>query len=117
MPQIKVNDEQFENIIILYLLDKVTESSYNSSNQNFNDLMKKMNRGGIKTYLYSCFLEMDGNSKVKYNQIKSILNGGKGQASIIVAEDFVKEIVSKVIGKENPNTKKLKQLLESLEGE
>lgn len=117
MSQIKLNEQQFEDIVVLYLLDKITESSYESKNPKFNDLMKKMNRGGIKSYLYAYFLEMNTNSKVKYNQVKSVLNGGKGQASIIVAESFIKEIVSKVIGKENPNPKKLQKLIEEIDND
>lgn len=117
MPQVNLSNSEFEDIVVLFLLDKVMGNNKNEVNKSFDDLVLKLNRSGVKQYLYKCFLEMPGDSKVKYNRIKKILDGKKGQAAIIITEEFVREIVSKVVGKENPNPRKLKQLLEELDDE
>lgn len=116
MAAININVAQFEDIVILYLLDKITDR-YTSKGVRFKNLIKNIDKLGIKQYLYKYFLTTNADSKVKYKQVMNVLNGKKGQASIIVTEEFVKDIVSKVIGKDDPNPRKLKSLLEELNDE
>jgi hypothetical protein len=72
MGSITVTPEDYQDVLIAYLLDLLTNGSP-TDNEIFNDLVKRMKGLGLKSVVLNAFLEMDSQSRVKYKMIRNTL--------------------------------------------
>lgn len=76
MPKINVNNEQWSDVVLVYLLDTIRkEKVLDSTSDDFKDFMKKA-RQVIRPLLVKHFLVMDPEIRVKYRLIRSAFSRG-----------------------------------------
>ena len=87
MSQISVSTKGWEDIIVCYLLDVVTNGIGNVDNPKFANLIHTLKGLGAKSPLLSYFLEEDAFNRVKYRMIRGQLVGEPGQARIYISRE------------------------------
>ena len=103
MAKINVTPEEFGDVVISFLLDKILHPDdviYN--NKEFDKLVLRMGDKGMKTIFMKYYYGMDSNLRVKYKRIKDIFEGTKDSMYTI-------NITSKK-GKEKKEPKKKESL-------
>ncbi|MFW6129962.1 MAG: hypothetical protein ACOC56_02185 [Atribacterota bacterium] len=86
MASIVVDSNTFPDIVASYLLDIMINDS-EIENELFDEILEKLQRGGMKSYLMNYFLQMDGESRIKYKMIKQTLRNETNQKSVITIRE------------------------------
>ncbi len=81
MASIKIKHERFPDIVVIYLLD-VLMHGCEIENELFDDLIERIKKSGLKTYLINYFLYTDSSIRVKYKNIRKAIKDSKGSASL-----------------------------------
>ena len=84
MAKISVTSNEFADIVISFLLDKIMHSDeIIPDNEIFNDLSEKMRSKGMRSVLLQYYFDMDTNSRVKYKRIKGVFDNSSSNKSVI----------------------------------
>lgn len=70
MSKIKVNDIEFPNVVVAYLLDMMIHEDEPSGNDLFDGLIKNFKQKGMFPILLKYFRQMDPTDRRKYKFIK-----------------------------------------------
>ena len=71
MSKITVSPEDFSDVVVSYLFDKMLNpDEVTTGNEDFNKLVDDMNKKGMRPLLMKYYLNMDGNDRLKYKRIK-----------------------------------------------
>ncbi len=72
---ININSEEFADIVVSYILDMSRDDSILPDNERFRKFITIMKDRGIKTEAFNVFVDMDAETRSKYRQIKSSIDG------------------------------------------
>ena len=117
MAGINITKSEFEDIICLYILDKLLKP--NTINPAFTNIMKKMKELGMQSFLYNYFQKVPSETRVNYKRFMDSFK--KDQTALFINEEDLQEltefIVKKTLDKDNINIKKLELLHEIVSNE
>jgi hypothetical protein len=133
MAKINVKPEEFPDIVVSFLLDKLLHpKEVVPENEEFNDVAKKMKDKALNTTLMQYYLGMDARKRNDYKRIKDVFDGTSQDMMVINISPFeskkkrekakkkegiIKKVINKLIKKESLDSKELSLLLEELEVE
>ena len=131
MAKIRVEPNEFADIVISFLLDKMIHpEEVVPNNDDFNEFIEKIRGKGLKTLMMKYFLNMDSKTRVKYKLIKDVFEEGSSETSVInispekvekkkevSKKSLLKKIIKKLISSGTIADNEEKMLLESLEEE
>ena len=131
MAKIRVEPNEFADVVISFLLDKILHpEEVVPNNDDFNEFTEKIRGKGLKTLMMKYYLNMDSRTRVKYKIIKDVFEEGSSETSVINIlpekvekkkemgkKNLLKKIIKKIIGDGTITDKEKKTLLESLEEE
>jgi hypothetical protein len=85
MSQITVTPRDFFDVVVNYLLDITTDNPF-KNDPDIDTLVKKIKNSGLRSNLFTFFLDEDGINRVKYKMIRKILldevPSGEGKISV-----------------------------------
>lgn len=131
MAKIRVEPNEFADIVISFLLDKMLHpEEVVPNNDDFNEFTEKIRDKGLKTLMMKYYLNIDSRTRVKYKIIKDVFEEGSSETSVINIspekvekkkemgkKNLLKKIIKRMIGDETITDKEKNMLLESLEEE
>jgi|WetSurMetagenome_2_1015567.scaffolds.fasta_scaffold01001_28 hypothetical protein len=83
MSSIIVSTEDYQDILMVYLLDMLNNGN-KVNNPLFDKFLSKLNLAGLKGPLLNCVLEMDAQNRIQYSIIKSSLFNGTERTTITI---------------------------------
>ena len=127
MSKINVTANEFADIVVSFLLDKLLNpDEVIPSNEDFDKYMEKMKLKGMKSVSLTYYLGLDTNLRVAYKRIKSVFEDDKSGSSVIYIypnkkakeetdkkASMVKRIMKKLLKKEDISKKERNLLIES----
>lgn len=109
MSKINITSNEFSDIVVSFLFDKMLHpDEVSPDNDNFNKLIENMRGKGLKSLFMNYYLKMDSNMRVKYKRIKdtfddtnksSIINIKPEKAKGDIQEPEKRGLLKRVIGK------------------
>lgn len=96
MSSLNLNLEEFNDIVVLFLYDKIN----NTSKDNISEVIDKMNSLGLKSVLYKRYLQISSNTRMKYKIIKPFFERGDAMTLFLsnkIKEDFFNQEYIKLI--------------------
>ena len=93
MGSIITTPEDYQNVLIAYLLDLLVHGNP-TDNEVFDELLKKIKQMGLKSHVLNAFLEMDQQARVQYRMIRGTLmkeSNTQSRISIIKSQDTKEE--------------------------
>ena len=109
MATIKITENEFPDVVVMFLMDYIMGNKTTIKNERFDDFIDKMG-AGIKPKLLKYYIGLDAIEKSKYKEIKGIFSGNTKRATINIIKDGdtkkenpdkvsrIKNIVKKVFG-------------------
>lgn len=79
MATLRFDQEQFQNFLIMYLFDMVTNNNkYNNTNDVFNIFFRKLSERGLRALTLQAFYDIPSDIRQKFYVVRSILQGASG---------------------------------------
>jgi hypothetical protein len=76
MSKITVTPDEFVDFVISFLLNKmIHKKEMLGDNERFNDIVERMERGGLKSHLLQAFLKFDSQQRMQFKRIKDVFEG------------------------------------------
>lgn len=94
MPKINVDTDEFADLTVAFLLDKLLHpTEIISSNEEFDILSGKMYGKGLRALFMQYYLSLPASTRVKYKRLKKVLIGvtDKVQIHISKSKEVIKE--------------------------
>jgi hypothetical protein len=127
MSKINVTANEFADIVVSFLLDKLLNpDEVIPSNEDFDKYMEKMKLKGMKSVSLTYYLNLNTNLRVAYKRIKSVFEDDKSGSSVIYIypnkkakeetdkkASMVKRIMKKLLKKEDISKGERNLLVES----
>ena len=131
MAKVNVTADEFANIVVSFLLDKLMHpDEMIPGNELFDEYANKMKLKGMKPVSLQYYLKMDTLFRVYYKRIKGVFYGEKNQAMIIYIypnkkekekaekkDGLVKRVIKKLLKKESIDKKDYNLLVEHFKDE
>jgi hypothetical protein len=97
MSKINLQPKQFGDVVASFLLDKMLHpEEIVPYDEDFNKLVKDMERKGMKTILLQYYLKTDPNVRLYYKRIKPSFEIGNTMSSVINIMPFLERDSDKV---------------------
>jgi hypothetical protein len=87
MSSIILATEDYQDLILVYLLDLLTHGN-GVENPLFDKFLKKLNGAGLKGPLLNYVLSMNAQNRILYSIVRPELTGGNGRAVLTVSGDM-----------------------------
>ena len=72
MPTINVTPNEFTDIVASFLIDNMVGDDLLLENEEWDIIIKKMEKCGLKSYLMHMYMNMDTKTRTKYKNINNI---------------------------------------------
>ena len=87
MSKINVSTDEFANIVVAFLLDKLLHpSEIVPTNEEFDTLSGKMYGKGLRALFMQYYLGLHASMRVKYKRLKKVLSGEADAAQIHISK-------------------------------
>jgi uncharacterized protein YbbC (DUF1343 family) len=83
MASIVIDDKEFSEIVIAYLLDNVVHDKIPEDMTSLKKLIGRLKQGGMGAILLKEYLETNSNTRYKYKMIKESLHGKRDDTIVI----------------------------------
>lgn len=107
MSRLIITPKEFSDLIMAFLLDKIIHPDEVIPDEDFDKIMKKMGKMGMKPLLMKYYLDMSGDMRKKYKKIKDTLEEGSTRDSTLYIkhagktekdkEGVIKRVIKKLI--------------------
>jgi len=91
MAGIITDKEEFSDIIIKFLLDSLMNRGIDIKNEEFQEILLKMEKCNIKPYMIHAYINMDSKTKQKYKIFKKVFEKNASGNSTVVITPVKKE--------------------------
>jgi len=131
MSKVNVTPDQFGDIVVAFLLDKLLhEEEVIPNNKDFNVYAEKMAGKGMKPLSLNYYLRMNANLRVYYKRIKKVFEYDQNQSAVIFIwpskgdiekaekkDNLLKRAIKKLLFKEDINKEERQLLMEEITDE
>ncbi len=98
MSQIRLDPDEFADIIMAFLLDALRDDDMLKNNERFREFIHMADSKGMKSELTRKFFDMNAEQRLKYKLIKDVFRGGQSSKLNIEQDTSLKHTtVDKVV--------------------
>jgi len=87
MATIKIKNNEFPDLIIMYLMDYLMDNKFEKENETFDAFIEKLSKNGIKPQLLKYYIGLDSIKKSKFKEIKGVFSGKSKRSTINIVKD------------------------------
>jgi hypothetical protein len=112
MASLKLTTEEFADIVIAFLMDRIANPEVAAGNERFNNLMEVAKKS-IRHSVLSSYLDMPPKQRVRYKKIQDVFRGGNNAHRIVIGpSDEVKDIETTPKKKDSILKKVIKKIMD-----
>ena len=128
MPKINVTSEEYGDLVIAFLLDKILNpDDVIPGNSEFDKIVLRMGDKGMKHIFLRYFLDMDSNLRVMYRRMKDVFTDSNKIVNIKITptkesekEDsekpsLIRKVIKKLLNKEEISQEEKNLIVEEFE--
>jgi hypothetical protein len=95
MAGIITDKEEFSDLILKFLLDSIMDRGIFIQNEEFNEILKVMEKCNVKPHLIHAYINMDSKTKSKYKIFKKAFGKDSHNTTVVISTSKEKEKISK----------------------